>query len=196
MRKGALFSLILLALPAVAAAKPPVVVELYTAQGCGSCVEAYGYAAKLAERPGVLVLTCGPRACLFREGPKWLEARVRDGREAELLPRVDRRRVAIAGFSTSELAAARREIERFRNELGTLAPAPVEGAAEEPVCEPKVELEEVAGRSGSPSRAVALEALGNLRSRRSVSVLESAAEDRDPTVAKAAFDALTRIKAG
>jgi hypothetical protein len=57
-------------------------------------------------------------------------------------------------------------------------------------------LEDVAGRSGSPARAVALEALGNLRSRRSVSVLESAAEDRDPTVAKAAFDALTRIKAG
>jgi hypothetical protein len=57
-------------------------------------------------------------------------------------------------------------------------------------------LEEVAGRSGSAARAVALEALGNLRSRRSVSVLESAAEDRDPTVARAAFDALARIKAG
>jgi hypothetical protein len=57
-------------------------------------------------------------------------------------------------------------------------------------------LEEVAGRSGSAARTVALEALGNLRSRRSVAVLESAAEDRDPTVAKAAFDALTRIKVG
>jgi len=57
-------------------------------------------------------------------------------------------------------------------------------------------LEDVAGRSGSAARTVALEALGNLRSRRSVTVLESAAEDRDPTVAKAAFDALTRIKAG
>jgi hypothetical protein len=57
-------------------------------------------------------------------------------------------------------------------------------------------LEEVAGRAGSAARPVALEALGNLRSRRSVSVLESAAEDHDPTVAKAAFDALTRIKAG
>lgn len=57
-------------------------------------------------------------------------------------------------------------------------------------------LEDVAGRSGSPARTVALEALGNLRSRRSVAVLESAAEDRDPTVAKAAFDALTRIKVG
>lgn len=57
MRKGALFSLILLALPAAAAAKPPVVVELYTAQGCASCSEANVYAAKLAERPGVLLLT-------------------------------------------------------------------------------------------------------------------------------------------
>ena len=57
MRKGALFSLVLLALPAAAAAKPPVVVELYTAQGCASCGEANAYAAKLAERPGVLVLT-------------------------------------------------------------------------------------------------------------------------------------------
>jgi hypothetical protein len=57
MRKGALFSLILLALPAGAAAKTPVVVELYTAQGCASCVDANAYAAKLAERPGVLLLT-------------------------------------------------------------------------------------------------------------------------------------------
>jgi hypothetical protein len=55
-------------------------------------------------------------------------------------------------------------------------------------------LEEVASRAGSAPRAVAVEALGNLRSRRSVAVLETAAEDRDPVVAKAAFDALTRIK--
>jgi hypothetical protein len=57
MRKGAFLSLVLLALPAAAAAKPPVVVELYTAQGCASCGEANAYAAKLADRPGVLVLT-------------------------------------------------------------------------------------------------------------------------------------------
>jgi hypothetical protein len=42
---------------AAAAAKTPVVVELYTAQGCASCVEANAYAAELAERPDVLVLT-------------------------------------------------------------------------------------------------------------------------------------------
>jgi hypothetical protein len=58
MRKAALLSLILFALPAAAqAAKPPVVVELYTAQGCGSCKDANALVAKLAERPGVLALT-------------------------------------------------------------------------------------------------------------------------------------------
>jgi hypothetical protein len=57
MRKAALFSLILLALPPAAAAKPPVVVELYTAQGCASCGEANAYVARLAERKDVLALT-------------------------------------------------------------------------------------------------------------------------------------------
>jgi hypothetical protein len=57
MRKAALFSLALLALPFAAAAKPPVVVELYTAQGCASCGEANAHVAKLAEKPGVLALT-------------------------------------------------------------------------------------------------------------------------------------------
>ncbi|HEX4711770.1 DUF1223 domain-containing protein [Phenylobacterium sp.] len=57
MRKAALFSLFLLALPLQAAARPPVVVELYTAQGCASCGEANAHVAKLADRPGVLPLT-------------------------------------------------------------------------------------------------------------------------------------------
>lgn len=58
MRKAALFSLALLALSATAAAaRPPVVVELYTAQGCASCGEANAVVGRLAERPGVLALT-------------------------------------------------------------------------------------------------------------------------------------------
>jgi hypothetical protein len=63
MRMAAILSLILLApislaWPAgAAAAKPPVLVELYTAQGCGSCDDANPYFARLAERPGVLALT-------------------------------------------------------------------------------------------------------------------------------------------
>jgi len=62
MRNAAICSLILLALPLAAAAKSPVarspvVVELYTAQGCASCGEANAYVAKLAERKDVLALT-------------------------------------------------------------------------------------------------------------------------------------------
>jgi hypothetical protein len=57
MRKAALISLIWLALPGFAAAKPPVVVELYTAQGCESCAPADALIGKLASRPGVLPLT-------------------------------------------------------------------------------------------------------------------------------------------
>lgn len=58
MRKAALLSVILLAFSAgVAAAKPPVLVELFTAQGCGSCDDANAHLGKLADRPGVLALT-------------------------------------------------------------------------------------------------------------------------------------------
>jgi hypothetical protein len=62
MRKAALFSLVLFALPlsfatGALAAKAPVVVELYTAQGCASCGKANAHVAELAEKPGVLALT-------------------------------------------------------------------------------------------------------------------------------------------
>jgi hypothetical protein len=57
MRKAALFSLFLMTVPAAAAAKPPVVIELFTAQGCASCGEANAYLGKLAERPEVIALT-------------------------------------------------------------------------------------------------------------------------------------------
>lgn len=58
MRKAALLSVILLAFSAgVAAAKPPVLVELFTAQGCGSCDDANAHLGRLADRPGVLALT-------------------------------------------------------------------------------------------------------------------------------------------
>jgi hypothetical protein len=58
MRNAAVFSLLLFALPAAAAVKPPpVVVELFTAQGCASCGEANAHVVKLVDMPGVLVLT-------------------------------------------------------------------------------------------------------------------------------------------
>jgi hypothetical protein len=57
MRTAALISLILLAAPAAATAKAPVLVELFTAQGCRGCMDANAYVGKLADRPGVLALT-------------------------------------------------------------------------------------------------------------------------------------------
>ncbi len=58
MRTALLICGMLLANPASAvAAGPPVLVELFTAQGCKPCGEANGHLAKLAERSGVLVVT-------------------------------------------------------------------------------------------------------------------------------------------
>jgi coenzyme F420-reducing hydrogenase delta subunit len=45
--------------------------------------------------PGVVVCACPPRDCVSREGPKWLVERLFNDREAELQPRVDRRRVKV-----------------------------------------------------------------------------------------------------
>jgi hypothetical protein len=52
----ALFLCALLTTPA-AAARQPVLVELYTAQGCAACGAANAYIDKLADRKGVLALT-------------------------------------------------------------------------------------------------------------------------------------------
>lgn len=58
MRKAALISLVWLAFPALAwAARPPVVVELFTAQGCQACGTANEFVGDLAARKGVLPLT-------------------------------------------------------------------------------------------------------------------------------------------
>lgn len=49
--------LVLSAGPAFAAARRPVVVELFTSQGCGACTKANALVADLAERKDVLALT-------------------------------------------------------------------------------------------------------------------------------------------
>jgi ferredoxin len=59
---------------------------------------------------GVLVLSCPPRDCWHREGPKWLEQRLFHGREAELKERVDRRRVFLAYAGYSERRASARAV--------------------------------------------------------------------------------------
>jgi ferredoxin len=55
---------------------------------------------------GVLVIACPPRDCWNREGPRWLSERVYHDREAELQPRVDRRRVRVASANADESAEA------------------------------------------------------------------------------------------
>jgi hypothetical protein len=45
------------AVPGAVSAKGPVVVELFTAQGCASCRKADRLIAQMAERPGLIVLT-------------------------------------------------------------------------------------------------------------------------------------------
>ncbi len=57
MRELLIAGLFALLGPGLALAKPPVVVELYTAQGCVSCIEANAKLAPLAARPDVLALT-------------------------------------------------------------------------------------------------------------------------------------------
>lgn len=59
-----LLLLLVLALPASAAQRPvqpspqrPVVVELFTAQGCASCPDANGLIERLSDKPGVIALT-------------------------------------------------------------------------------------------------------------------------------------------
>ena len=59
MRTAAVAVLVLFAtaLAAPASARAPVVVELFTAQGCSSCVKSGDVLADLADKPGVLTLT-------------------------------------------------------------------------------------------------------------------------------------------
>ena len=96
---------------------------------------------------GVLVLPCHPRDCRNREGPRWLQGRMFEGREAELQERVDRRRVLVASAGAAEpgavtaglraLAASVRELDQPRTEA---RPEP------ETVCEPAPPLRRRAAR--------------------------------------------------
>lgn len=79
---------------------------------------------------GVFVLTCPPRDCTHREGPKWLELRVYHDREAELQARVDRRRVRLGAFSAAQGREATEAVRSFRAEVLALEePAPLPPAS-------------------------------------------------------------------
>lgn len=82
------------------------VIELFVRSGAG----------------GVLLMTCPDRDCLYREGPKWLNERVYNDREAELQPRVDKRRVRIVSLATSEVGRAVAALTDFRAEVDAIGP--------------------------------------------------------------------------
>jgi len=70
--------------------------------------------------PGVIVFGCPPRDCVSREGPKWLYERVFNDREAELQPRVDRRRVRIATLAPGDGGASIAALGAFVHDLAAM----------------------------------------------------------------------------
>ncbi|MGK2961255.1 MAG: cytochrome b N-terminal domain-containing protein [Gemmatimonadaceae bacterium] len=82
--------------------------------------------------PGVIVCGCPPRDCLSREGPKWLNERLFNEREAELRERVDRRRVRVATLAPGDLSGTVAAYEAFARHLSAL---------DAPVGEPAVEID-------------------------------------------------------
>ena len=72
---------------------------------------------------GVLVLSCPPRDCWNREGPRWLIERLYHGREAELQERVDRARVRVVAVNAQERADALAALAAFQADIAKLAPA-------------------------------------------------------------------------
>jgi coenzyme F420-reducing hydrogenase delta subunit/Pyruvate/2-oxoacid:ferredoxin oxidoreductase delta subunit len=70
---------------------------------------------------GVMVVACPPRDCWSREGGRWVEARMFEGREAELKERVDRKRVHLSFAGAAERTEVLRELHEFRARLAGLA---------------------------------------------------------------------------
>jgi NAD-dependent dihydropyrimidine dehydrogenase PreA subunit/coenzyme F420-reducing hydrogenase delta subunit len=87
--------------------------------------------------PGVIVFGCPPRDCVSREGPKWLHERVFNDREAELQPRVDRRRVRLATIAPGDQSGSLAALGAFARDLA-IVDLPDRSAATpfELVCEP------------------------------------------------------------
>ena len=70
---------------------------------------------------GVYALACPMRDCAYREGPKWLQQRLYEDREAELQPRVDKRRVTVGAFGPADLPQALSSIGAFQTYIAALA---------------------------------------------------------------------------
>jgi len=87
--------------------------------------------------PGVIVCGCPPRDCNSREGPKWLHERVFNDREAELHPRVDRRRVRLATLAPGDRRASLAAFDDFARALAALDRPTVETDVDlDVVCDP------------------------------------------------------------
>jgi ferredoxin len=85
---------------------------------------------------GVLVIACPPRDCWNREGPRWLSQRIYHDREAELQPRVDRRRVHVASANASESAEVLAVLREFMAATARLEQPRTEDADVELLCDP------------------------------------------------------------
>ncbi|MFN8574159.1 MAG: cytochrome b N-terminal domain-containing protein [Gemmatimonadaceae bacterium] len=86
---------------------------------------------------GVIIFSCPPRDCRGREGPKWLEQRLYHDREAELQPRVDKRRVRLATAAGGDLPGTLSQLRAFLSDVHALG-AGERGPRDVPVdeCEP------------------------------------------------------------
>lgn len=85
--------------------------------------------------PGVIVFTCPPRDCRGREGTKWLHERIFNEREAELQPRVDRKRLMVAVMASGDRTGTIRTLQEFLQRIAASRPAAGEaGELEEAIC--------------------------------------------------------------
>lgn len=135
---------------------------------------------------GALPFLCGLRD----DGPRIVEALV--GRDLVLASQCFRESRPSTTVDLLLRAAVERELDDGDELQAAVAVLSLEGRADAWAID---WLEQLATEPGSPVRVLALEALGNLRSVSSVSVLETAAEASDLQVVRAAMDALARIKA-
>lgn len=85
---------------------------------------------------GVIIFSCPPRDCRGREGPKWLEQRLYHDREAELQPRVDKRRVHLATAASGDLAGTVGAYHAFAHSVAGLGSVEVHGDLADVECVP------------------------------------------------------------
>lgn len=87
---------------------------------------------------GVMIAGCPPRDCVGREGPKWIEQRFYHDREAELQPRVDRRRLRLVTAAVGLDDDVLRAFEEFRRDVAALEMQEFEETVDlRDLCEPE-----------------------------------------------------------